>query len=127
MGDIRLIFENSPEIGVKVRSDHLCVDLSQELSIIPPTRHSDLLGLDYEASGHTGFASAEALSVLVPKRLNVLPRSALRNRDALVYVDNDGTPEHATMRGILDTKIRTATTIPDDFQQGDYIFLEVQK
>lgn len=37
------------------------LELEQQLKVVMPKYHNELLGLDYEHSGHTGFASSEQL------------------------------------------------------------------
>ena len=105
------------------------LNLSSNISIIPPTYHSELLGLDYESSGHTGFASKKELSLLQPKRLNeisILPKEDDRSK-AFIFVDNNGSDSKISIKDMLSTKIRTVKELPNDLQEEDYIFLEMKE
>lgn len=48
----------------------ITASLSKKLDIIAPVRHTDLLGLDYEHSGHTGFASTQQLNEQIERNNN---------------------------------------------------------
>lgn len=95
--------------------------------------HSKLDNLDYEHSGHTGFASEERVNLLeqlkVPKRLSTL--SNVNNTDdrskMYLYVDNDGKDNKISLKQALSTLIRTSDEIPNDLQIGEYVFLKLDK
>lgn len=95
--------------------------------------HDQLNNLDYEHSGHTGFASEARLNAVeqatVPKRLDALPvMDNMSNRGtAYLYVDNNGKSEKISIRQALATLIRTDTKKPDDMQVGEYLFLKKEK
>ena len=95
--------------------------------------HDQLNNLDYEHSGHTGFASEARLNAVeqatVPKRFDALPvMDNMSNRGtAYLYVDNNGKSEKISIRQALATLIRTDTKKPDDMQVGEYLFLKKEK
>lgn len=126
MNNIKIRF-NEDNIKVNIdKPNEIQVGLNDRLNIIAPTNHNELLGLDYEHSGHTGFASSKDLENYVPKKLsllNPLNSSSDRNK-VLLYVDNNGQDCNITMNDLLDKKIRTVVEIPNDYQVGDYLFLE---
>ena len=117
-------------------SKGLRVSVSDKINVTQITGNSDhdkLNNLDYENSGHTGFASETRLNAVaqatVPKRLDVLPvMGNMSNRGtAYLYVDNNGTSEKVSIRQALATLIRTDTKKPDDMQVGEYLFLKKEK
>ena len=67
------------------------------------------------------------VSLFVPRGLSVLPKSDLTNRESKIYLDNNGTAEQTTVQELFDLKLRTVTSVPDNLQKGDYIFLELTK
>ena len=121
------------EIAVELEQENdIDVNLN-EIRVVMPKYHNDLLGLDYEHSGHTGFASEGRLSLLeqkveeevVPKRLSLLPElssNADRKRVTL-YADYENQSYKVTMDKI-GAQIKTVQNRPADMQVGDYIFLE---
>lgn len=117
-------------------SKELRVSVSEKINVTQITGNSDhdkLNNLDYEHSGHTGFASETRLNAVeqatVPKRLDALPvMGNMSNRGtAYLYVDNNGTSEKISIRQALATLIRTDTKKPDDMQVGEYLFLKKEK
>ena len=89
--------------------------------------HRDLLGLDYESSGHTGFASATEVKLLLPKDISILPQNNLQNRQAKIYLYDPTQEQKETqisVHELLDSKIKTVESVPSNLQNGDYIFLE---
>ena len=103
---------------------------NEKLNITTVQHHNELLNLDYEHSGHTGFASAEQINLLVPKDISVLPKNTLQNRNAQIYL-YDASKEvnketQITVAELLDSKIKTVETVPDNLQLNDYIFLEIK-
>lgn len=129
MDEVRLeIPEISEKINLKLREESpVKLETMESVSIAAPTYHRDLLGLDYESSGHTGFASATQVALLLPKDISVLPQNNLNNRQAKVYL-YDPTLEiketQVTVQELLDSKIKTVESVPNNLQNGDYIFLE---
>lgn len=117
-------------------SKGLSVSVSDKINVTQITGNSDhdkLNNLDYEHSGHTGFASEARLNAMeqatVPKRLDALPvMDNMSNRGtAYLYVDNNGKSEKISIRQALATLIRTDTKKPDDMQVGEYLFLKKEK
>lgn len=104
--------------------------LNQTMTIIASQNHDDLQHLDYEHSGHTGFASAEQVSLLLPKDISVLPKNDLTNRNAKIYIYDPSLSIQETqvsVEDLLDSKIKTVQSVPDNLQTNDYIFLEVKE
>lgn len=104
--------------------------LNQTMTIIASQNHDDLQHLDYEHSGHTGFASEKQVELLLPSDISVLPRNNLANRDAKIYLYDpsvEGGKTQCTVGELLDSKIQTVSAVPDNLQLNDYIFLEVNK
>lgn len=117
-------------------SKGLSVSVSDKINVTQITGNSDhdkLNNLDYEHSGHIGFASEARLNAVeqatVPKRLDALPvMDNMSNRGtAYLYVDNNGKSEKISIRQTLATLIRTGTKKPDDMQVGEYLFLKKEK
>lgn len=77
--------------------------------------HDQLNNLDYEHSGHTGFASEARLNAVeqatVPKRLDALPvMDNMSNRGtAYLYVDNNGKSEKISIRQVQKKDIANAS------------------
>lgn len=91
-------------------SKGLSVSVSDKINVTQITGNSDhdkLNNLDYERSGHTGFASEARLNAVeqatVPKRLDALPvMDNMSNREtAYLYVDNNGKSEKISIRQAL--------------------------
>lgn len=57
----------SSNVNINVKTPKLNINSSEKYNLVAPTYHRDLLGLSYEQSGHTGFASEEALNELKNK------------------------------------------------------------
>lgn len=111
-----------------VQGKPLVGKLNQTMTIIASQNHDDLQHLDYEHSGHTGFASAEQVSLLLPKNISVLPKNDLTNRNAKIYIYDPSLQETQVSVGdLFDSKIKTVQSVPDNLQTNDYIFLEVKK
>lgn len=124
------------EQKASLTSKALSVSVRDKINVTQITGNSDhdkLNNLDYEHSGHTGFASETRLNAVeqatVPKRLDALPvMGNMSNRGmAYLYVDNNGTSEKISIRQALSTIIRTDTKKPDDMQVGEYLFLKKEK
>ena len=114
------------EIDVSLESNEINANIDDRISVIEPRNHSDLNGLDYESSGHTGFASSEQLNLLVPKRLNTIPNlsNMADRKQAYVYIDNNGSDSKISISNMLSCFLRKGETVPDDMQVGEYLFLE---
>ena len=117
-----LIFELEEE-------QQLTGELSANLTIETPEEHNKLRNLDFEKSGHIGFASEKQLKLVeessVPRRLNALPTmSKTANREtSFVYVDTGGKGMKVSIKDMLASVIRTDDKIPDDMQTGEYLLL----
>lgn len=128
MDEIIITLESN-DTDVILESNEIDTNLDNKISIIEPRQHSDLYGLDYESSGHTGFASSQQLTLLVPKRLSTLPNlSATADRTkANLYVDNDGNDSKVAMATMLSYLLRKGENVPSDMQKGEYLFLELKE
>ena len=111
-------------------SKGLRVSVSDKINVTQITGNSDhdkLNNLDYEHSGHIGFASSEQVKLCLSKDLSVLPKNNLQNRNAKIYLYDDMLSvkeTQTTIQELLDAKIKTVSSVPDNLQNGDYIFLE---
>lgn len=124
--NVRLI---QGKLSGSVQSPTLQGKLSQTTTIVMPQKHNELENLDFENSGHTGFASEEQVELLLPSNISVLPRNNLANRDAKIYLYDpsvEGGKTQCTVGELLDSKIQTVSAVPDNLQLNDYIFLEVK-
>ena len=104
--------------------------LEERINVVAVKNHNELQNLDYEHSGHIGFASEARLNAVekatVPKRLvalNTMSNTQDR-RKAYLYVDNNGESEKTSIAQALSTLIRTDVKQPDDMQVGEYLFLK---
>ena len=122
--DIKIIIENPNPIKI---------DMSDKINLIRLTDyHNELQNLDYEHSGHTGFASQKELNILeqkvVPKdfsTLSIIPNDFDKS-EAYVYVDYNNTSNKVTISNIVDKKIRTVEEVPSDWKNNEYIFEEIK-
>lgn len=136
MDKIKIILQDTQQPTIKIKSkDELTIDYKEQLSIVAPTQHSSLLGLDYESSGHTGFASEKALediraevSLKIPQQLSILPNveDNYDKRKAYMYIDNNGNSAKITVDSLLDSKIRTVESTPEIWNEKEYIFKEIK-
>ena len=117
--DVIITIENEDEIVLSADNDEVNVNFNDRLTIVQPTNHNELLGLDYESSGHIGFA---------PSRLSTLPDLNKQHdrMNVLVMVDDNGTPSKVSMSDMFGMFLRTGSTVPEDMQAGEYLFLEKQ-
>ena len=127
MKDIRISFQDD-EAKIKVKDEKIKLEMEESLNLLSETQyHRDLQGLDFESSGHTGFASEQQISILLPKDISILPQNNLQNRNAKIYLYDPSQSNKETQVSVgdlLNTKIRTVSSVPDNLQNGDYIFLE---
>ena len=122
--DIKIIIENPNPIKI---------DMSDKINLIRLTDyHNELQNLDYEHSGHTGFASQKELNILeqkvVPKdfsTLSIIPNDFDKS-DAYVYIDYNNTSNKISISNIVDKKIRTVEEVPSDWKINEYIFEEIK-
>ena len=122
--DIKIIIDNPNPIKI---------DMSDKINLIRLTDyHNELQNLDYEHSGHTGFASQKELNILeqkvVPKdfsTLSIIPNDFDKS-EAYVYVDYNNTSNKVTISNIVDKKIRTVEDAPSDWKNNEYIFEEIK-
>lgn len=122
--DIKIIIENPNPIKI---------DMSDKINLIRLTDyHNELQNLDYEHSGHTGFASQKELNILeqkvVPKdfsTLSIIPNDFDKS-EAYVYVDYNNTSNKVPISNIVDKKIRTVEEVPSDWKINEYIFEEIK-
>lgn len=79
--------------------------------------HNELQGLDYEEAGHTGFT---------PSRLSLLNNvgSDVTNQRLVVMANVDNVASKITANDLRKRMIRTESSIPNDLQVGQYLFLE---
>ena len=98
-------------------ADDLNVNLNDRLNVITTHNHNELHNLDYENAGHTGFT---------PSRLNLLAgvENSVSNDRLVVIANVDNVASKITARQLQDRMIRTASSIPNDLQEGQYLFLE---
>lgn len=131
VGEIAQGDEISANILIAENSD---VEFDAQINVIANVKkHKELLGLDYESSGHTGFASESRVSLLeqkveetyVPKRLSLFPElsSNAERKRVTLFAEYEGESYKVSMDR-LGTQIKTVTNKPSDMQVGDYIFLE---
>ena len=124
---------NDIKIIIDEPNNPIKIDMSDKLNIIRLTDyHNELQNLDYEHSGHTGFASQKELNILeqkvVPKDFSTL--SIISNdfdkSEAYVYVDYNNTSNKISISNIVDKKIRTVEEVPSDWKNNEYIFEEIK-
>lgn len=132
MDEVRLeIPEISEKFSIKLKEEKpVKLETVEKVSIAAPTYHRDLLGLDYESSGHTGFASAAQVELLLPKDISILPKNDLQNRQAKIYLYDpvlEIKTTQVSVQELLDSKIKTVESVPNNLQKDDYIFLEVKQ
>lgn len=109
-------FAPKKRISATVSSPTIYVDLKSQIKTLITKYHSELLGLDYESSGHTGFASSKFVEeYAVPFRLATMPTTTGFRQGASIYVDDGKTGFRMTMTALkdLNTKIITADDVAD--------------
>lgn len=112
--------------NISLKQKEIDIDIDKSINVLPQYDHSKLNNLDYENSGHTGFASSKDLENYVPKQLSILPKvDDSHNRSSiLIYANDNGESCYISMRDMLSKQIRTSSAIPSDMQPGEYLFLE---
>lgn len=108
---IKVNFAPKKRLSATVSSPTLYVDLKSQIKTLITKYHSELLGLDYESSGHTGFASTEYVQeYAVPFRLADLPITTGFRQGASIYVDGGEKGFRMSMTALkgLNTKIVVA-------------------
>ena len=61
---IKIIFNEEETPRANIKEEKINVDFNEQFKLVVPTKHNELSNLDYENSGHTGFASAKELQEL---------------------------------------------------------------
>lgn len=142
--EITISFEE-PQIDVTLEEKRVDLNFGESIYIQQTKDHSQLENLDYEHSGHTGFASSQELSVLentvgeiqtelslldnkyIQKDLSILPSVSLSdNRDNMtIYIDNNGTPSKANLKETLGTILRLDSQVPSTMQNGEFLMLDL--
>lgn len=112
--------------NISLKQKEIDIDIDKSINVLPQYDHSKLNNLDYENSGHTGFASSKDLENYVPKQLSILPKvDDSHNRSSiLIYANDNGESCYISMKDMLSKQIRTSSGIPSDMQPGEYLFLE---
>lgn len=141
-------FHNETAI-VKLQQNASKVNLNEAIKLqVMPVKHSQLEGLDFESSGHIGFASEKQLNLLksevdkntlelnnkmlnldntkVSKRLENTPILTVKNsKNQYIFVDNNGVDSKISIKDINNRLLRTVDEIPSDMEEGEYIFLKI--
>lgn len=112
--------------NISLKQKEIDIDIDKSINVLPQYDHNKLNNLDYENSGHTGFASSKDLENYVPKQLSILPKvDDSHNRSSiLIYANDNGKSCYISMKDMLSKQIRTSSSIPSDMQTGEYLFLE---
>lgn len=102
----------TPQIDIDMSTPKLGVDLnSQVKTVVMPFRHSQLEGLDYESSGHTGFASEKFVEQhAVPFRLAGLQSTTGFRQGGSIYVDDGKKGFRMSMTDLKDLNTKIITT-----------------
>ena len=105
------------QIGADVSPQQIGVDFGGRIkTVVMPYSHDQLDNLDYESSGHTGFASLRFVEeTTVPRRLSILPETTGFRQGGSIYVDNGGLGLRMSMTALkeLNTKIITTDNASD--------------
>lgn len=115
--------------NINIKQNKLNINTNTAINILSVKDHNQLNNLDYEHSGHTGFASQKELENYVPKKLSLLPDvDSTSNRSSiLLYADDNGKSCKISIKDMLSKQIRTSSVIPNDLQEGEYLFLELKE
>ena len=86
---------------------------------------------DTEVTPDAGMAlSKVSISVNVAStglpELSLLPQADPHDGDSLLYIENNGEPQSITVSALLDSKLQTVSSVPQQLRQNNYIFLEVK-
>lgn len=129
MAKLIVNFTPKKRISATVSSPTLYVDLKSQIKTLITKYHSELLGLDYESSGHTGFASTEYVQgYAVPFRLAELPQTTGFRQGASIYVDDGQNGFRMSMTALkeMNTKIIVTDNVGnvdmDRLTVNDYIY-----
>lgn len=91
--------------------------------------HNNLKNLDYESSGHKGFASEIALTKVknesVPRRLNEITLTKCKPSKQFIFIDDNGSDGKLSIKDINSRVLKTVDTIPSDIEDGEYIFKKI--
>ena len=114
---------------ISLKQKEIDVYIDKPINVLPQYDHNKLNNLDYENSGHTGFASSKDLENYVPKKLSILPDvdSTSNRASILLYADDNGKSCKISIKELLSKQIRTSSIVPDDLQEGEYLFLELKE
>ena len=65
----------------------------------------------------------------VPKKLSLLPdvNPTSSRSSILLYADDNGKSCKISIKELLSKQIRTSSIVPDDLQEGEYLFLEIKE
>ena len=65
----------------------------------------------------------------VPKKLSLLPdvNPTSSRSSILLYADDNGKSCKISIKELLSKQIRTSSIVPDDLQEGEYLFLELKE
>lgn len=123
----------TPQIDIDMSTPKLGVDLnSQVKTVVMPYSHDQLDNLDYESSGHTGFASLRYVQTYVPEyvgqntvpfRLAGLPPTTGFRQGGSIYVDDGKKGFRMSTADLKDLNTKIITT--DDASRVDMSKLTV--
>ena len=106
----------TPQIDIDMSTPKLRADLnSQVKTIVMPYSHDQLDNLDFESSGHTGFASIRYVEEYVgenavPRRLSIFPETEGFRQGGTIYVDDGGLGLRMPMTALKDLNTKIITT-----------------
>lgn len=100
------------QIGADVSPQQIGVDFGEQIkTVVMPYSHDQLDNLDYESSGHTGFASTKFVEEhAVPFRLASLPSTTGFRQGASIYVDDGKKGFRMSMTDLKDLNTKIITT-----------------
>lgn len=109
------------ELNVELKQkNNIYHSIGNRISVQKVERHNDLKNLDYESSGHTGF---------VPSKLSLINNNVTTSSDrrkVYLFADDNSNASKITLADIAKSVIRQSNFIPDDLQDGQYLFLELE-
>lgn len=121
MDDIIIRLEETNNLSVVTDDgDDLSIDTKDTISVLEPRYHNELRGLDYEEAGHTGF---------MPSKLSLLDDidASVSNDRISLLASVEGTPSKITVQELQARIIRTVDEVPDDLQEGQYLFKKIEE